>query len=47
MVVDYLNKLVGSVLYTVYVKTIEGENFRGFHSFSSITKVFPSNTSLD
>ena len=29
---------------TVYVKTVEGENF---HSFRSITKVFLSKTSLD
>ena len=28
--------------YTVYDKTVEGENFRSFRSFCSITKVFHS-----
>ena len=32
------------VSYTVYVKTVEEENF---HGFCSNMKVFPSNTSLD
>ena len=33
--------------HTVYVKTAEGENFRGFRGFCSIAKVFLSNILLD
>ena len=36
--------LIFLYMITVYVKTVEGENFRGF---CSIAKVFPSKTSLD